>query len=72
VTMKQILRVKVLPKSSKEEIIEKDPLIVKVKAAPERGAANAAVVRLLSRHYGKNVRIISGTRSRRKIVELRD
>ena len=70
--MKRILRIKVIPKSGRGEVIEQNPVIVKVKEPPVGGAANKAVIRLLSRHFGKKARIISGGRRRQKIVELSD
>jgi uncharacterized protein (TIGR00251 family) len=69
--MGEILRIKVVPSSKKEEIIEGEPLVVKVKEAPVKGRANEAVVKLLSGYFGKSVRIISGRRSRKKVIELK-
>jgi uncharacterized protein len=46
---------------------------VRVTAAPERGAANAAVVELVARTLGVQpgaVRLVSGRGSRDKIVEV--
>jgi uncharacterized protein len=46
---------------------------VRVAAAPERGAANAAVVELVARTLGVQpgaVRLVSGLGSRDKIVEV--
>ena len=45
-------------------------LVVWVKARAEKGKANIAVVKLLSKHFGGRVRIISGITSRQKIVEV--
>jgi len=46
-----ILPVKVIPKASKEQIVgwQDDRLKIKVCAPPEKGEANRAVVRLLSK-----------------------
>jgi uncharacterized protein (TIGR00251 family) len=68
-TMRTIA-IKVIPNSKTEEIIEADPLVVRVKAPPTKGKANKAVVNLLSAHFNANVRIVSGARSRKKIVEI--
>jgi uncharacterized protein YggU (UPF0235/DUF167 family) len=46
---------------------------VRVSAAPERGAANRALVSLLARELGlarSDVRLVSGHGAREKIVEL--
>lgn len=70
-TMKKI-EIKVIPNSNAEEIIEAEPLTIRVKEPPTKGRANKAVIKLLSRHFNANVRIVSGTKSRRKIVEIEE
>ncbi len=67
--MKRIA-IKVIPNSKKEEIIEAEPLIIRVKEPPTKGKANKAVVMLLSNYFNADVRIVSGAKSRRKIVEV--
>jgi hypothetical protein len=69
--MKRI-EIKVIPNSSAEEVIEAEPLIVKVKEPPTKGKANRAVIKVLARYFNANVRIVSGTMSRRKIVEIEE
>ena len=69
--MKKI-EVKVVPNSDMEEIIEAEPLIIRVKEPPTKDKANKAVVRLLSKYFNANVRIVSGMKSRRKIVEIEE
>lgn len=59
--------------SSKDEAIEKQEdgtYLVKVKARAERGRANAAVVKFLSKYFNANVHMVSGFTSRHKIVEF--
>ena len=51
-------------------MIDGNPIVVKVKEPPERGRANQATVELLAEHFNAKVRIISGHKSRRKVVEL--
>lgn len=69
------LAVKVASKSS-EDVVQGwvgDALKVRVRAAPERGKANAAVVKLLARSLGvsgSSLRIVSGPTSPRKVVEI--
>ena len=67
--MKRIA-IKVITKSKTEEIIDAEPMILRVKEPPTKGKANKAVVMLLSRYYNADVRIVSGAKSRRKIVEV--
>jgi len=64
--------VTVKPGSRDDKIEEQDDgsLLVCVRAPAERGKANIAVIRLLSRHFKKNVELVSGFTSHHKIVEL--
>lgn len=68
------INVKVMPKSSREEVMEEDGgLKVYVKAAPDKGKANKAVIELIAEHYGvkkSDVAIVSGETARKKIVEV--
>ncbi len=59
--------------SSKRETVEQQSdgtYVVRVKAAAEKGRANAAAEKLLSRYFKSTVRIISGFRSHNKVVEV--
>nr|CBH39817.1 conserved hypothetical protein, DUF167 family [uncultured archaeon] len=69
--MKRIA-IKVIPNSKTEEIIYAEPMIIRVKEPPTKGKANKAVVMLLSRYFNADVRIVSGAKSRRKIVEVEE
>ena len=68
------IQVKVTPNWNKDELSrDGDKFIVKVKEPPREGRANRAVVRLLAKHFGipqSQVRIISGFRSRDKVIEV--
>jgi uncharacterized protein len=72
------LRVKVIPKSSKDEIagkMEDGTWRVKVTAAPERGKANAAVCELIAAHFKvpkSRVEIVFGHTSALKQVRVED
>lgn len=68
--MKKVLEIKVIPGAKAEEVIEGDPLVVKVKEKAEKGKANEAVIKLLSRYFKAKVRIIRGEKSRHKLVEI--
>lgn len=69
--MKKI-EIKVVPNSDTEGIIEAEPLMIRVKEPPTKNKANKAVIKLLSRYFNANVRIISGAKSKRKIVEIEE
>lgn len=69
------LRLRVVPGAAKPGVVGRygDAWKVRVGAAPERGAANAAVVDLVARTLGvhpRAVRLVSGRGSRDKIVEV--
>ena len=68
------IQVKVKPNSSTEELSrEGDSFMVKVKEPPKEGKANRAVIKLLAHHFGvpqSQVRILSGFRSRNKVIEV--
>ena len=76
-----LIKVKVKPNSS-ESRIEKIPselfskegyeglYYVKVKESPQGGKANLELLKLLKKHFNKEVKIKSGYISRDKIVEV--
>ena len=68
------IQVKVKPNSKTEELSqERDSFIVKVKEPPKEGKANRAVIKLLAEHFGvpqSQVRILSGFRSKNKVIEV--
>lgn len=67
------IRVKVKPNSGKQEIEEKDGVyFIKLKSSPVNNKANVELIKLLSKHFKKNVSIRSGFTSRNKIVEVFD
>ena len=45
-------------------------LIARVRAPAKDNKANLSLVKLLSKHFGKPVRIVSGARRKRKVVEI--
>ena len=71
------LRVKVVPKASRDEIVGwlGDALKVSVSAPPVRGQANDAVVALLAEALGlprARIRVVAGASTARKTVEIED
>lgn len=68
--------VHVQPRASRSEIagVHGDALKVRLPAPPVDGAANEALIALLARGLGvarRDVRIVAGTASRTKTVEIR-
>ncbi len=70
------LKIKVVPRSSKNEIIgpmADGTIKIKIAAAPVDNEANDALVELLSQEYKipkSRIKIISGLKSKNKIVEI--
>jgi len=66
-----ILKVKVKPSSGKQNIEKKDGFyLVKLKSAPENNKANLELIKILKKHFKKEIVIKSGFSSRNKIVEV--
>ena len=66
------IKIKVIPNSNRDSIEEGDPLIVRVKEPAVKGKANKAVIKLLSKHFNSQVRIVSGAKSKEKWIEVED
>lgn len=67
-------KIKVVVKTnSKENKIEKidDYFKVYLKARPVEGEANLELVKFLSKYFKKRARIISGLRSKEKLINLK-
>jgi len=64
----------VVPNARKNGVVEEgDHLKVYVRAPPVKGKANEAVIEVLAEFFGvkkSDIRIISGERSREKVVEI--
>ena len=67
-----IITVDVKPNQREEKIeeISKKHLIVYVKAPAIKGKANRETIKLLRSHYGKQVFLVSGHTSSRKIFKV--
>lgn len=66
-----LIRVKVHPNSSQEKIEKRDNFYeVWLKQKAVDGKANIELLKILSKHFGKEVGIKSGFAGRRKVVEI--
>ncbi len=70
-----LIRVKVFPKSKKDEIIKKreDSFEVRVKEKAEQGRANEKVLQILASYFRieqNKFRLIRGGKSRSKVFEV--
>jgi len=66
------ISVKVHANSSQEKIKEIDKgLEIWLKEKPIDGKANEKLIKLLKKHYKKNIKIISGLRSKNKLIEVK-
>lgn len=65
------LRIRVKPKSGEDSIsLDGETVLVSVREAPERGAANTAVLKLIRKKLGMQARLVHGMSSRNKTVEI--
>ena len=70
------LRLKIIPKAAREGLVGwiGDSLKIRVKAAPERGRANSAVIALLAATLGiprERIALVAGASKAHKVVEIR-
>jgi uncharacterized protein (TIGR00251 family) len=71
-----VLKVKVVPRASRSEIVgfQDDTLKVRLNSPPVDGAANDELVRLIAKRAGvarSNVEIVNGLTSRNKTLRVR-
>mgnify|MGYP001581758024 CR=1 FL=1 len=67
-----IIKIKVKPNSDKQEIenIDGNNYKISLKSKPENNKANIELIKLLKKHFGKDIKIIKGLGNRNKIVEV--
>jgi uncharacterized protein (TIGR00251 family) len=73
----KILRIKVIPNSSRTCISGRKPradidMVVELAAPAETGKANIELVRFLKEYTGENVEVVSGFKNRIKVVRIVD
>ncbi len=66
------IKVKVFPESGEDRVVEvgKDSYEVYVRAGAQNGHANKEVIYLLSKYFGKGVKMVSGGTRQAKIFEV--
>jgi uncharacterized protein len=63
--------IKVVPNSSKTEILEDNGVLkLYLKAIPDKGKANAELIKFFKKEYKLSVSIKSGKTNRKKIIEI--
>jgi uncharacterized protein (TIGR00251 family) len=70
------LWIKVIPNASSNAVVgwENGILKIKVRAVPEEGRANKAVIEVLAAHWGisrRSIIILSGEKSRKKRIRVK-
>jgi hypothetical protein len=67
------INIKVKPNSQEQKIEQIDGLyIVNLKSPPVENKANLELIHLLKKYFKRDVKIISGFSSRKKIIEVPD
>lgn len=65
--------IKLHPSAGRQHIEEKDGMLhISVKSPPENGKANQELKKLLKKHLGKEVRIIAGHTTTKKLISFED
>ncbi|MBR9683052.1 YggU family protein [Candidatus Woesearchaeota archaeon] len=66
-----MIKVRVVPNSSKSELIEVEgKLKLYLKAVPEKGKANREVIKFFKKKFNLKVKIKSGEKSRQKVLQV--
>ena len=73
--MTRDILIRVVPRSSRTEIVEQSDgfLKIKLKASPQKGQANAELIKFLAKHFDvakSRVVIIHGLTSREKLIRI--
>lgn len=75
-SMHKYIRVKIIPKSAKNEIVETmedETIKIRIKAVPEKGKANKELIKFLSKEYKlskENITIVSGKTEQIKLLRI--
>ncbi len=66
------ISIKLHPNSSQEKIVKisKDEYEIWIKEKPIDGKANEELIKALKKYFKRNVKIVSGFNSRKKIVDI--
>ena len=64
--------VKVKPNARETKIVDSkiNEMTVQIAAPPDKNKANIELIKFLSKHFKKKVKIVSGLTNRNKIVEV--
>jgi uncharacterized protein (TIGR00251 family) len=67
-----IVKVRVKTGAPKTEVVgwDNDVLRIAVKARPEKGKANAEIIKLFKKEFKKDVEIVKGLKSRDKLLRI--
>ena len=66
-----LLRIKVIPNAKTTKIIEENnQLKLYLKAQPQKGKANQALIKYFKKHHNLNIQIKSGKTSREKTLSI--
>ena len=67
----KVIQVIIKPNAPRTEITEENGIFkIALKAKPEDGKANQELIKLLSKHFKEEIKIISGKSSSKKLVRI--
>jgi len=64
------LKIRAIANSKENEVIEGNPIIIRVREKPEKNKANITIIKILSRYFKKRVRMVSGLNSKNKVIDV--
>jgi len=65
------MNLKVIPNLAQNKLIQKEgKTILYLKAQPEDNKANKALIKFFKDNYNQRIRIVSGLKSREKVIEI--
>ena len=65
------IRIKVKTNAPKDSVTMKDDLYhIEVRESPEKGKANQAVIKLLSKYFKKPIKMVRGFKNKEKVLRI--
>ena len=74
--MRELIKVRVRTKADRSIVKKYDPesetYFIDIESPPENGKANKEILKILSKRFKRRLRIISGSKSKNKVLEFID
>lgn len=65
------LAIRVIPSAKEQRLVEEKGMVrIYLQAPPDKGKANRELLKFFKKEQGVSVRLVSGEKSRRKVIEV--